>query len=114
VGQDGPLDSATRDLLEKLIDERTKIIDSQLCFRQKRKLIHDNWNALAIVRGGRIIHSRSLVYGILFFSMVVILAGLVGTYLKPDNNNLRDVTLSITGSVVGATIATIAQKLGAI
>ena len=113
---DHPLETApgqdTNALLNRLIDERKRILAMEgLTRRERRALLQENRDVITMIRGGRVVRSEGLVYAILVFSAVVIVAALVGAYA---DKGLREVALTITGTVVGGTLTTIAQKLGTI
>ncbi len=99
-------------LLHRLIDERERILAAEgLSSRERRALLQENRDVITMMRGGRVVRSEGLVYAILVFSAVVIVAALVAAYV---DKSLREVALTITGTVVGGTLTTIAQKLGTI
>ncbi len=102
----------TSALLHRLIDERERILAAEgLSNRERRALLGENRDVITMIRGGRVVRSEGLVYAILVFSAVVIVAALIGAYV---DKGLREVALTITGTVVGGTLTTIAQKLGTI
>ncbi len=102
----------TSALLHRLIDERERILAAEgLSNKERRALLQENRDVITMMRGGRVVRSEGLVYAILVFSAVVIVAALIGAYV---DKGLREVALAITGTVVGGTLTTIAQKLGTI
>ena len=103
--------------LDKLIDERRKIIESigisDLTAKEKLSLLEDNRQSMLILRGGSPYKfgTEKVIYSILIFSAftIIVLAALTAFADLP-----KEVTISFVGTVVGGTIATIAQKLGKI
>jgi hypothetical protein len=87
------------------------ICRSDLAVKDKKKLLRENQATMSIVRAQPVLHTKTIVWQLLGFSLIVILAGLITAFFNKD---LHDVALSITGTVVGGTIASIAQKLGQI
>ncbi len=98
------------DAIHQLMQERRLIVDNdQLSTRDKLKLLETNRKALVIARGGTVRKTENVVYGILMFGgVVVIILALLTTFAGLP----AEVTLSFLGTVLGGTIATIAQKLG--
>lgn len=101
---------ARQELIRSLAEQRSKIIEhDKLSARQKRLLLDENRKALVIASGGTVTTTDSVVYGILAFGgAVIIVLSLLTTYAGLPS----EVTLSFVGTVMGGTIATIAQKLG--
>ncbi len=104
--------SAFLDVLTSLVRERDVIItDEKLSAKDKRLLLDENRKAIVVAGGGKVTKTDSVVYGILFFGgTVLIVLALLTTYADLP----AEVTLSFVGTVLGGTIATIAQKLGKI
>lgn len=102
--------SEVGELLRSLALERQKILDDpKLSARHKRILLDENRKALTVTTGGRVTKTDSVVYGILIFGgLVLVVLALLTTFA----NLPSEVTLSFVGTVLGGTIATIAQKLG--
>jgi hypothetical protein len=98
-------------LLNQLMRERQKIVDSKLWTRHKLKLLRANSDALVAAQGGSIKSSKreNIVYSILIFggAVTVILAFLTIALDLP-----AEIALTFVGTTLGGTIATIAQKLG--
>jgi len=98
-------------LLAALFQERVVILQSTLPNDEKIKLLEQNRLAIATVRGGRSYKfaTEYVIYAILFFSafMITVLSLLTAFGHLP-----QEVTITFVGTVVGGTIATIAQKLG--
>lgn len=98
------------DAISELMQERRMIVrNDQISTRDKLKLLETNRKALVIARGGTVRKTENVVYGILLFGgVVVIILALLTTFADLP----AEVTLSFLGTVLGGTIATIAQKLG--
>ena len=102
-----------RDLLGRLVEERREII--QLIVNQKlnvveaTKLLEQNSQLIGRVRGRYSFGTEKVIYSILGFSAIVIL---ILSWLTAFNSLPKEVTITFVGTVVGGTIATIAQKLG--
>lgn len=98
------------DLLRSLAAERQKMVENdKLSARQKQLLLEENRKALTIATDGRITKTDSVVYGILVFGgVVLVILALLTTFAALP----AEVTLAFVGTVLGGTIATIAQKLG--
>jgi hypothetical protein len=101
---------ARQDLIRSLAEQRIKILDNdKLSARHKRILLDENRKTLVVASGGTNTTTDSVVYGILVFGGVVLITlSLLTTYAHLPS----EVTLSFVGTVMGGTIATIAQKLG--
>jgi hypothetical protein len=103
--------------LDKLLSEREKIIDAigiaELSPKQKLSLLEDNRQSMLILRGGNPYKfgTEKVIYSILIFSAFVII---VLSALTAFAGLAKEVTITFVGTVVGGTIATIAQKLGKI
>lgn len=106
----GLFTEAYQDLLRSLAEERRKIVDNdKLSAREKRQLLDENRKTLVVANGGTVRKTDSVVYGILIFgATVLIILALLTSFAGLDSR----VTLSFVGTVLGGTIATIAQKLG--
>lgn len=101
---------ARQSLIHSLAEQRTKVLENdKLSARQKRLLLDENRKALVIASGGTVTTTDSVVYGILAFGGIVLI---VLSLLTVYANLPKEVTLSFVGTVMGGTIATIAQKLG--
>jgi hypothetical protein len=102
-------------LVEQLIEERRIIIDSlnkgNISTKDKMKLLDENRQFMVLLRGGSPYKfgTEKVIYSILLFSAIVlvVLACLTAFYGLP-----KEVTITFVGTVLGGTIATIAQKLG--
>ena len=105
-----PPSDGRQELIRSLAEQRTKIIDNdKLSARHKRLLLDENRKTLVVASGGTNTTTDSVVYGILFFGgAVIIILSLLTTFAHLPS----EVTLSFVGTVMGGTIATIAQKLG--
>jgi hypothetical protein len=101
--------------VKALIEERLMILKSidlaNLSAGEKLKLLEQNRLSLNTLRGGRrfTFATEAVIYSILIFSGVLILALAV---LTAKYDLPKEVTITFVGTVVGGTIATIAQKLG--
>lgn len=98
---------------EQLVDERKTILESKFTVRERLKLLEENRQFLAVANGGSPYKfgTEKVIYGILIFSAVVILALACLNVFSPKPLP-TEVTSTFVGTVVGGTIATIAQKLG--
>ena len=98
--------------LGRLLEERQQILrDDRLKVKEKLRLLESNRLALLLAHGGTVRKTENVVYGILGFGAVVlIILALLTTFAHLP----AEVTLSFVGTVLGGTIATIAQKLGKI
>jgi len=106
------LPEGLEEFLRSLSQERKAILDNdKLTAKQKQMLLDENRKTLVVATGGTIRKTDSVVYGILIFGgLVLIILSLLTTFAKLPS----EVTLSFVGTVLGGTIATIAQKLGKI
>ena len=106
---DRPPASSQADL-ERILTERQSILtDPKLTPNQKLKLLESNRQFLVILKGGHIRKTENVVYGLLVFGgVLLVVLALLTVYAKLPS----DITLSFVGTVLGGTIATIAQKLG--
>jgi hypothetical protein len=102
--------SANSELLHVLAEERAKILDNdKFSAKEKLALLDDNRKAIVVANGGTVKRSENVVYGLLIFGGVgLIVLALLTTYAGLPH----EVTISFVGTVLGGTIATIAQKLG--
>jgi hypothetical protein len=108
--QPSRIHEAYGDFLRALAEERGTIINSEkLTAKEKQVLLDENRKTLVVASGGSVRKTDSVVYGILIFggAVLVILSLLTCFAGLPS-----DVTLAFVGTVLGGTIATIAQKLG--
>jgi hypothetical protein len=98
------------EILRSLIEERQIILaPGKTSSRDKLKLLEQNRKAIIIATGGRVNTTENVVYGILIFGAVVlVILSLLTAFAKLPS----EVTISFVGTVLGGTIATIAQKLG--
>ena len=96
--------------LKSLADERKAIHNNEkLSAKDKQKLLDENRKTLVVATGGTVRKTDSVVYGILIFGGI----GMLTLALLTTFANLpSEVTLTFVGTVLGGTIATIAQKLG--
>jgi hypothetical protein len=101
--------------LAALIQERLTILNSidlpKLSAADKLKLLEQNRLSLNTLRGGRTYKfgTEAVIYSILIFSgVVIVILALLTAYA----GLAKEVTITFVGTVVGGTIATIAQKLG--
>ena len=98
-------------VLNQLMEERQKIVDAKLWTRSKLKLLKANKDAMVIAQGAKVTSRQreNVVYGILIFGGVVsVILALLTVQLKLP----KEIALTFVGTVLGGTIATIAQKLG--
>ena len=97
--------------IERILVERQKILESTDTSANKLKMLAETRQAMMILRGGNpyTFGTEKVIYSILIFSgfTIIVLAGLTAFADLP-----KEVTISFVGTVVGGTIATIAQKLG--
>jgi hypothetical protein len=100
------------EFLRSLAQERRSILENEkLSAKQKCSLLDENRKTLVVATGGKVTKTDSVVYGILVFGgIVLIILALLTTFAHLPS----EVTLSFVGTVLGGTIATIAQKLGKI
>jgi hypothetical protein len=110
VSQKRGTDEATARVFEQLMMERQQILsDAKLSARNKIRLLESNRKTLVIVKGGSIRNTENVVYSILAFGgLVLVILSLLTVYKDLP----KEVTLSFVGTVLGGTIATIAQKVG--
>ncbi len=110
VNKDDPRVEAFAEALNNLMKERQVILDNEkLSSKEKINLLEANRKMLFTIKGGRIVKSDQIVFAILIFGAVVLLAlALLTTYADLPH----EVTLAFVGTVLGGTIATISQKLG--
>ena len=102
--------AALEDFLRSLAEERKAIhANEKLTAKDKQKLLDENRKTLVVATGGTVRKTDSVVYGILIFGGI----GMLTLALLTTFANLpSEVTLTFVGTVLGGTIATIAQKLG--
>ena len=102
-----------QDLLERLARERMEIIKlieiQKLNVAEATKLLEQNSQLIARVRGRYSFGTEKVIYSILGFSAIVIV---ILSWLTAFHSLPQEVTITFVGTVVGGTIATIAQKLG--
>lgn len=98
------------ELVRLLAEERAKILDNDnYSAKEKLALLEDNRKAIVVANGGTVRRTENVVYGLLAFGSVgLIVLALLTTFAGLPH----EVTLSFVGTVLGGTIATIAQKLG--
>jgi hypothetical protein len=110
----GAAQEAIQDLIGKLIQERQTILaDTTVTPKERLKLLESNHRSLLILRGGhfKTFKTEQVVYAILVFSGVALIAlALLNVFAGLPSN----ITLVFVGTILGGTIATIAQKLGRI
>jgi hypothetical protein len=101
--------------IQWLLEERRTILASseKLTVKQKLKLLEENRQFLAVANGGSPFKfgTEKVIYGILIFSALVIIVLACLNVFSPTPLP-TEVTSTFVGTVVGGTIATIAQKLG--
>jgi hypothetical protein len=97
-------------LIRDLMDERIAIIKGDFKMEDKLKLLENNRKSLASLRGYSF-GTEKVIYAILLFSAFVLL---VLSWLTAYHGLAKEITITFAGTVVGGTIATIAQKLGKI
>ena len=108
--KDGPIPESYHDLIKTLAEERRKIIDNdKLSAKEKRQLLDENRKTLVIASGGTVRQTENVVYAILIFAATVLITLAI---LTTCAGLPSEITLSFVGTVLGGTIATIAQKLG--
>jgi hypothetical protein len=106
------VNEAYSDFLRALAEERKTIIDNEkLNAKEKKGLLDENRKTLVVANGGSIRKTDSVVYGILIFGGIVLITLSLLTVFA---NLPHEITLAFVGTVLGGTIATIAQKLGKI
>lgn len=98
-------------LIRELAEERFAIIKGEFKMDDKLKMLENNRQALASVRGNYGFGTEKVIYAILLFSAFVLL---VLSWLTAYHGLAKEITITFAGTVVGGTIATIAQKLGKI
>ena len=99
-------------LIDQLAKERQTILDDPNSKpREKLKLLESNTKSLAISTGGTVTGTENVVYGILIFGGVVLT---ILALLTAFAGLSSEVTVAFVGTVLGGTMATIAQKLGKI
>jgi hypothetical protein len=110
--EEEPPELPVAQLLIELVAERRSILENEkLQTKDKIRLLESNRRALVIATGGKTSKTENVVYGILVFGAVVlVILALLTTYAHLPS----DITLAFVGTVLGGTIATIAQKLGKI
>ena len=98
------------DLVRALAEERKAILDDdRLSPKDKQILLDESRKTFVVANGGSVRKSDSVVYGILVFGAVVLIAlALLNVFGGLDT----EITVAFVGTVLGGTIATIAQKLG--
>lgn len=102
--------SSGADVVRELIAERHAILaDSKLKAKERLRLLESNRQTIVVVSGGTIKKTENVVYSILVFGAVVIV---ILALLTVFGGLPPEVTLTFVGTVLGGTIATIAQKLG--
>lgn len=105
-----PLSHTQEYVLENLVKERRYILtELKASNRTRLKLLRENRNAITLATGGRVSKTENIAYGILVFGGVLIVTLALLTAFA---NLPSQITLSFVGTVLGGTIATIAQKLG--
>jgi hypothetical protein len=101
------------DLLERLVRERSEIIKmieiQKLKVGEATRLLEQNSQLIGRVRGRYSFGTEKVIYSILGFSAIVIVTL---SWLTAFHGLPKEVTITFVGTVVGGTIATIAQKLG--
>lgn len=99
-----------RGLIVELAEQRKTILDNdKYTAKEKLALLDDNRKAIAVASGRTVRRTENVVYGLLTFGAVgLIVLALLTTFAGLPH----EVTLSFVGTVLGGTIATIAQKLG--
>lgn len=99
-------------LLRQLTEERRTILnDPKLSTRERLRLLESNRETIVLASGGSIKKTENVVYSILIFGAAVII---ILALLTVFGGLPSEVTLTFVGTVLGGTIATIAQKLGKI
>lgn len=108
-----PLTKEEKEMLfDGLMRERIYLLEAKdIENREKLKLLEGNRQLFIAVLGGSPYKfgSEKVIYAILIFSatVLVVLSLLTAFYQLP-----QEVTITFVGTVLGGTIATIAQKLG--
>lgn len=98
--------------IEEISKERERILsDTKLSANKKLKMLESNRKTLVILSGGKIKKTDNIIYSILIFSGFMILSLAL---LNVHAGLPIEVTLTFVGTVIGGTIATIAQKIGKI
>jgi hypothetical protein len=102
-------------MAERLCHEREEILDliknQKLSVKEGAKLLQANSQLIERLRGGYSFGTEKVIYSILIFSgIVIVILSCLTAFLKLPEG----VTTTFVGTVVGGTIATIAQKLGKI
>ena len=102
------LPAGLEDFLRSFAEERKAIHDNEkLTAKDKQRLLDENRKTLVVATGGTVRKTDSVVYGILIFGGI----GMLTLALLTTFANLpSEVTLTFVGTVLGGTIATIAQK----
>ena len=101
--------------IDELLDQRARLIESmnvpELSTEDKFKLLEDTRLLMIQLRGGNPVRfaTEKVIYAILIFSALVIV---VLALLTAFSGLPKEVAITFVGTVVGGTIATIAQKLG--
>jgi hypothetical protein len=114
-GRTEVFDEVAKEAIPELLRQRAKVIDSmeiaKLSAADKFKLLEDTRMMMAKLYGGDStkFSTEKVIYGILTFSGTVII---VLAFLTTFGGLPVEVTTTFVGTVVGGTIATIAQKLG--
>jgi hypothetical protein len=99
--------------LHQLLEERRRIVDAKLSTRSKLRLLQANRDAMIVAQGGNVTSRKreNVVYSILIFGGVVtVILALLTVQLQLP----AEITLTFVGTVLGGTIATVAQKIGKI
>ena len=98
------------ELMHVLAEQRARILDNdKYSAKEKLALLDENRKAIVVASGRTVRRTENVVYGLLIFGAVgLIVLALLTTYADLPH----EVTLSFVGTVLGGTIATIAQKLG--
>ncbi len=98
--------------IKQLLAERHAIMNNdKLRTGERLKLLEDNRRTLIAIRGGTYHKTENVVYGILLFgALVLIVLSLLTVFAELP----AEITLAFVGTVLGGTIATIAQKIGRI
>ena len=109
------VDEVAKEAIDELLRQRARILDSMdmanLSAGDKFKLLEDTRLIMSKLYGGNStkFSTEKVIYSILIFSgVVIIVLALLTSFAHLPN----EVTTTFVGTVVGGTIATIAQKLG--
>jgi hypothetical protein len=96
-------------VIERIVVEREQILsNNKLSTRKKLKLLENNRKTMILMSGGKISENENLVYSILIFSgFIIIVLAILNVVAKLP----YEITLTFMGTVIGGTIATIAQKI---